>query len=108
MGAQYIYIYIYIYMYSSHIFVYVSIYPHSSVPARRHRIIETPALISGRFLDDEKQRWLGFEKAQKLFLDADRYILPSVSAKRARKRKRTGAREGAFIHTHTYRTATRP
>ena len=49
--------------------IYMYAHRHSSVPARRTRVIDTAALVSGRFLDDKKHRWLGFEKAQKLALD---------------------------------------
>ena len=51
--------------------IHIYAHRHSGVPARRTRVIDTAALVSGRFLDDKKHRWLGFEKAQKLALDTE-------------------------------------
>ena len=53
--CMYLYVYVYICVYMRiYIYMYVCIYAyrHSSVPARRTRVIDTAALVSGRFLDD--------------------------------------------------------
>ena len=50
-ACMYAYAYIYTYI---HVYMYVRmyVYAHLGFPARRTRVIDTAALVSGRFLDD--------------------------------------------------------